>query len=104
MSVKQRRRRMLAAVVDGLAWTFGVVLAIALRFEFMMDAQGWISTIVLAVAAGVIQMAVGFATALYRGRFAYGSFDEVRAVALIVVIEAVLLSLIVIPIGPVVGI
>lgn len=104
VSVKQRRRRMLAAVVDGLAWTFGVVLAIALRFEFMMDAQGWISTIVLAVAAGVIQMAVGFATALYRGRFAYGSFDEVRAVALIVVIEAVLLSLIVIPIGPVVGI
>jgi dTDP-glucose 4,6-dehydratase len=95
---------MLAAVVDGLAWTFGVVLAIALRFEFMMDAQGWIATIVLAVSAGVIQMAVGFATALYRGRFTYGSFDEVRAVALIVVVEAVLLSLIVIPIGPVVGI
>ncbi|WP_258134276.1 nucleoside-diphosphate sugar epimerase/dehydratase [Microbacterium sp. MYb45] len=104
MSVKQRRRRMLAAAVDGLAWTFGVVLAIALRFEFMMDAQGWISTIVLALAAGIIQMAVGFATALYRGRFTYGSFDEVRAVALIVVIEAILLSLIVIPIGPVVGI
>ncbi|WP_301111241.1 nucleoside-diphosphate sugar epimerase/dehydratase [Microbacterium sp.] len=104
MSVKQRRRRMLAAVVDGLAWTFGVVLAIALRFEFMMDAQGWIATIVLAVAAGVIQMAVGFATALYRGRFTYGSFDEVRAVALIVVVEAVLLSLVVIPIGPIVGI
>lgn len=102
--MKQRRRRMLAAVVDGLAWTFGVVLAIALRFEFMMDAQGWIATIVLAVSAGVIQMAVGFATALYRGRFTYGSFDEVRAVALIVVVEAVLLSLIVIPIGPVVGI
>lgn len=95
---------MLAAAVDGLAWTFGVVLAIALRFEFMMDAQGWISTIVLALAAGVIQMAVGFATALYRGRFTYGSFDEVRAVALIVVVEAVLLSLIVIPIGPLVGI
>ncbi|WP_231481676.1 MULTISPECIES: polysaccharide biosynthesis protein [unclassified Microbacterium] len=104
MSVKQRRRRMLAAAVDGLAWTFGVVLAIALRFEFMMDAQGWISTIVLALAAGIIQMAVGFATALYRGRFTYGSFDEVRAVALIVVVEAVLLSLIVIPIGPLVGI
>lgn len=102
--MKQRRRRMLAAAVDGLAWTFGVVLAIALRFEFMMDAQGWISTIVLALAAGIIQMAVGFATALYRGRFTYGSFDEVRAVALIVVIEAILLSLIVIPIGPVVGI
>ncbi len=102
--MKQRRRRMLAAAVDGLAWTFGVVLAIALRFEFMMDAQGWISTIVLALAAGIIQMAVGFATALYRGRFTYGSFDEVRAVALVVVVEAVLLSLIVIPIGPIVGI
>lgn len=104
VSVEQRRRRLLAAVVDGLAWIFGVVLAIGLRFEFAMDAQGWIATIVLALLAGVIQMAVGFATALYRGRFTYGSFDEVRVVALIVVLEGVLLSLIVIPLGPLVGI
>lgn len=104
VSAEQRRRRLLAAVVDGLAWSFGVTLAIALRFEFVMDAQGWISTILLAIVAGVIQIVVGYVTNLYRGRFAYGSFDEVRAVALIVVLEAVFLSLIVIPLGPVVGI
>jgi len=104
VSAEQRRRRMLAAVVDGLAWSFGVTLAIALRFEFDMEPQGWISTIVLALIAGVIQVAVGYTTTLYRGRFTYGSFDEVRAVALIVVLEAIFLSLIVIPLGPVVGI
>jgi len=104
VSVEQRRRRRLAAVVDGLAWSFGVTLAIALRFEFVMDAQGWISTIALALVAGVIQVVVGYSTTLYRGRFTYGSFDEVRAVALIVVLEAVFLSLIVIPLGPLIGI
>ncbi|WP_226532010.1 polysaccharide biosynthesis protein [Microbacterium paraoxydans] len=104
VSVQQRRRRLLSAVVDGLAWSFGVSLAIALRFEFVMDAQGWISTAVLAVTAGIIQIVVGYATTLYRGRFSYGSFDEVRAVALIVVLEAIFLSLIVIPVGPFVGI
>ncbi|WP_307375749.1 nucleoside-diphosphate sugar epimerase/dehydratase [Microbacterium sp. W4I20] len=104
VSVKQRRRRMLAALVDGLAWSFGVVLAIALRFEFMMDARGWIATTALALLAGAIQMAAGYVTGLYRGRFHYGSFDEVRAVGFVVVAEAFALSLLVIPLGPVIGI
>ncbi|WP_336501634.1 nucleoside-diphosphate sugar epimerase/dehydratase [Microbacterium paraoxydans] len=103
-SVKQRRRRGFAALVDGACWSFGVVLAVALRFEFQMDARGWIATTVLAVVAGAIQIIVGFATALYRGRFTYGSFDEVRTLAFIVVAEALALSLVVIPLGPVIGI
>ncbi len=65
---------------------------------------GWIATTVLAVVAGAIQIIVGFATALYRGRFTYGSFDEVRTLAFIVVAEALALSLVVIPLGPVIGI
>lgn len=100
----QRHRRRPAAAADGLAWGFGVMFAIALRFEFMLDSQGWIATGLLALVAGVIQIAIGHMTTLHRGRFTYGSFDEVRAVALIVVLEAMLLSLIVIPLGPVVGI
>ncbi|WP_435743043.1 polysaccharide biosynthesis protein [Microbacterium sp. PMB16] len=104
VSVKQRRRRLLAALIDGLAWSFGVVLAIALRFEFVMDARGWIATTTLALVAGGIQMVAGYVTGLYRGRFSYGSFDEVRAVGIIVVIEAFALSLLVIPIGPVIGV
>lgn len=104
VSVKQRRRRILAAVADGLAWSFGVTLAIALRFEFHMGADVWIASILLALAAGVIQMITGYLTSLYRGRFAYGSFDEVRAVAMVVVLEAVVLSLFVIPVGPLIGI
>ncbi|MBN6190652.1 MULTISPECIES: polysaccharide biosynthesis protein [unclassified Microbacterium] len=103
-SVTQRRRRRFAAIVDGLAWSFGVVIAIALRFELQMDADSWIAAVVLALVAGAIQIVVGYATALYRGRFTYGSFDEVRTLALIVVIEALLLSVVLIPVGPLVGI
>lgn len=104
VSVAQKRRRRLAALVDGLAWSFGVVLAIALRFEFVMEPRNWIATSILAVIAGAIQMVVGYVTGLYRGRFTYGSFDEVRSVALIVVVEAFALSLLVIPLGPYIGV
>ena len=93
VSVTQKRRRMLAAIVDGLSWSFGVVLAVALRFEFIMDARGWISTTVLALIAGAIQIVIGYATGLYRGRFTYVSFDVVRAVGVIVGFEAVALTL-----------
>lgn len=104
LSSSQKRRRLFAALVDGAAWAFGVLIAVALRFEFQMDARGWVATIVLGLAAGGLQIAVGYLLALYRGRFTYGSFDEVRAIGTVVVVEALLLSLVVIPVGPLVGI
>ncbi|MBT2484993.1 polysaccharide biosynthesis protein [Microbacterium sp. ISL-108] len=69
-----------------------------------MEPRNWIATSILAVIAGAIQIVIGFATGLYRGRFTYGAFDEVRSVALIVVVEAFALSLLVIPLGPFIGV
>ena len=100
----QRRRRALVALVDGAAWGIGVLLAVALRFEFRMEAKGWLATLTLALIMAVLQVGIGYATALYRGRYTYGSFDEVRLVAVIVVGEALLLSLFVIPLGTSVGV
>lgn len=38
--------------------------------------------------------------AMYRGRFPFGSFDEVRALAAVVSGITLLLSLVIIPLGP----
>jgi dTDP-glucose 4,6-dehydratase len=103
VSVEQKRRRLAAAIVDSAAWIVGIVIAVVLRFEFEPTVAGSISMIVLAGTAVVGQIAVGYYLALYRGRFAYGSFDEVRAVGVAVVIQAAVLSTVVMILGPVIG-
>ncbi|CAH0213324.1 UDP-N-acetyl-alpha-D-glucosamine C6 dehydratase [Microbacterium oxydans] len=103
VSVWQRRRRITAAVVDSAAWIFGIVIAVVLRFEFEPTPRGWVSMAVLAVIAAASQVVVGYYLALYRGRFTYGSFDEVRALGIAVLVQAAVLSAVVMIVGPFVG-
>ena len=102
--VMRRRRRVAAAVVDAAAWAIGVLLAVSLRFEFSTPIDGWLATLGLAVAAAGVHVLAGFATKLYRGRYPYGSFDEVRLLALIVLSITAALGLIVVTVGTVVSI
>lgn len=104
VSVAQHRRRVLAAVVDALAWFVGVVAAVVLRFEFEMTLPMWGSTLALAAIAAAIQIGLGFQFALYRGRNTYGSFEEVRTLGLFVTFEALFLSVFVVIFGNYVGI
>lgn len=103
-SMAQKRRRGLAAAVDGGAWAFGIVLAVALRFEFVMEARGWISTILLGFVAAGLHIAAGYYLALYRGRYTYGSFEEVRTLGLLVLAETIVIALFIIPLGPLIGV
>ncbi|TQL87144.1 FlaA1/EpsC-like NDP-sugar epimerase [Microbacterium saperdae] len=103
VSVEQKRRRLAAAFVDSAAWIVGIVIAVVLRFEFEPTLRGWISMVVLALVAALSQIVVGYYLALYRGRFTYGSFDEVRALGLVVIVQAAVLSAIVMVLGPVIG-
>jgi dTDP-glucose 4,6-dehydratase len=95
---------MLAASLDALAWFIGVVAAVVLRFEFEMTLQLWAATLALAAIAAVIQVVLGFQLAIYRGRHSYGSFEEVRTVALLVMFEALFLAVFVVLFGNYVGI
>lgn len=103
VSIDQRRRRFIAAVTDSASWVVGILVAVILRFEFDPTAHGWIAAIALSLVAAAGQLAVGYHLALYRGRFTYGSFDEVRAVGLAVLAEAAVLSVIVMIAGPIIG-
>src|SRR4051794_6861380 len=92
VSVAQRRRRCAAATVDGLAWVVGILAAVVLRFEFEPTPRGWIATLVLALVAAALQVVVGNLLSFYRGRFSYGSFDEVRNLAVAVTGQAFILA------------
>jgi FlaA1/EpsC-like NDP-sugar epimerase len=77
-------RRRLPAVhfaVDSVLWVVSIPLAGWLRYDYRFSQldRNLILPIVLAV---VLQGCFGLATGLYRRRWRYGSFDEVRVVAL----------------------
>jgi FlaA1/EpsC-like NDP-sugar epimerase len=68
-------------LVDSLAWTLSLLLATLIRFDFhwsRLDVLGVAAMVPLAVEA---QLVGGYVTGLYRGRWRYGSFDEVAALA-----------------------
>ncbi len=85
------RRRLLPLAVDGAAWAAGLSAAVLTRYEFAMDGRRLGGLGVAVTLAVVLQSGIGHARHLYRGRYAIGSFEEVRAVAGTVAATAVLL-------------
>ncbi len=78
----ERHRLAFQFSADVAAWAIGLTVAMVLRYEFTVDPSGWgpfsVATIMVAVViAGVLQLITGLASGLYRGRFRFGSFDEV---------------------------
>lgn len=99
----QRRRRALAALIDALIWGIAVILAVILRFELNVSPRAWAATLSLALIAAGAQVLFGYVLKLYLGRYTYGSFDEVRLLALITFGLTVLLGTLVIFWGNSVG-
>ena len=83
----------LKLVADGVAWVLGLVLAIAVRYDFSWaqhgESQRWL---VMALLAVTVQWSAGLLLGLYRGRYRFGSFDEVAGVLGVVVLTAVVLA------------
>ena len=67
--------------VDSMLWVVSIPLAVWLRYDYRFSQLGrnLVTPIVLAV---VLQGAFGLVSGLYRRRWRYGSFDEMRMVAL----------------------
>ena len=84
-----RGRRVLQAVLDVAAWFIAYAAAMLLRAEFHADQVPWAAALVVAAVAAVLQLFIGTAVQLYRGRFPYGSFDEVLGVGQTVLLTTV---------------
>src|SRR6185437_9208648 len=80
------------AMVDSVAWMAGLLLAAEARFDFEPARTVLFNVLALSVVAAALQRLIGHRMFLYRGRCAFGSFEEVRAVSSTVVVAAGLLS------------
>ena len=75
-------RRFEQAAWDFLAWMVAAPLALLLRFDGSMPVGSLGAAVGLGVVCGTAQVALGYAMLLYRGRYRFGSFDEVLGVVL----------------------
>jgi len=71
-----------------MSWILAIVLALLLRYEMGIRAEQFAGAFVISVVAVVVQILAGYALALYRGRYPFGSFQEARALVFVTVIVA----------------
>jgi dTDP-glucose 4,6-dehydratase len=81
-------------LLDGVCWILAIIFAITLRFDFSPEAAVWGPVVIFTVIAVLLQACAGWLFALYRGRYVYGTFYEIRALLFSVGGVAVLLFLI----------
>ncbi len=84
----------LQAVVDASAWYVAVLLATVLRYDNEWGRINVLGTLGMAALAALLQPLLGFVAGLYRRRYHYGSFDEVRVLAGVVALVAVVMLVI----------
>src|SRR5688572_4268973 len=66
--------------VDAVAWSIGLTLAVLARYEFAVGGAPLVGTGAMVILAIGLHTMLGHMYFLYRGRYAFGSFEEVRAV------------------------
>ncbi|GAB3800071.1 nucleoside-diphosphate sugar epimerase/dehydratase [Humibacter antri] len=90
-------------VIDGLSWIVAVLVAIELRYDGAITQTSWPTVVVLCAVLVVVQAMTGAGFSLYRGRYTYGSFEEVRALLYTVLITALICGIPLAIIGTYVG-
>ncbi|HVM53809.1 MAG TPA: nucleoside-diphosphate sugar epimerase/dehydratase [Acidimicrobiales bacterium] len=75
-----RRRALIQGSIDALSWVVGLTAALAVRYDLTIPAGGFADLAQVVPLAVTTQVVAGLLFHLYRGRWRYGSFDEVQAV------------------------
>jgi FlaA1/EpsC-like NDP-sugar epimerase len=88
-----RHRLFMQAVIDVSAWMTAIVLAVLVRYDFSL-AIPWQGVLLILPLAALAQIVAGIASGLYLGRWRFGSFDELAAVAQAVFVSMVALFMI----------
>lgn len=73
-------------ILDVVAFCIAIGIAIYLRLDLTLTDQGEIGFWRIVPVVAGLQVITGFATGLYRGRWRYGSYDEVGALCLTTVL------------------
>ncbi|GAA3295585.1 polysaccharide biosynthesis protein [Arthrobacter citreus] len=81
-------------ILDSLAWMVAIVLALVLRYELTVDQINPGGLAVFCAVAVLVQLIVGYSFALYRGRYSFGSFHEMRLLAIVTLVVAAILVMV----------
>lgn len=78
----EHHRMAIQFTADVAAWAIGLTAAMVLRYDFTINPNEWGPFSATSLVGGVViaaslQMGAGLFGGLYRGRFRFGSFDEV---------------------------
>ena len=77
-----RVRALAPCAIDVGAWLIGLWAAHFLRYDLALNQLFVLGVLFAGLTAGALQLGFGFAAHLYRGRYRFGSFDEVLGVLL----------------------
>jgi FlaA1/EpsC-like NDP-sugar epimerase len=93
----ERYRLALQAGLDLAAWAIALPVALVLRYEFEFSPSEWgpfdVGGLLIAIGvACLLQLTIGLALGLYRGRWRFGSFDEIAHLARAAVVVTVLVG------------
>lgn len=86
-----RHRFKISAVADAVLWLLALSVATVVRHDFALDRVNVTGVLAFVPIAMGLQVAIGFASGLYRGRARFGSFDEVMTLASTVTITTLAL-------------
>lgn len=79
---------------DSVAWIVAILLAVILRLELLVNQINVPGLVAFCSVAIISQLIIGMSFALYRGRYAFGSFHEAKLLVVVTVIVSVILLLV----------
>jgi FlaA1/EpsC-like NDP-sugar epimerase len=94
------RRTAIQMGYDALAWGLALFAASAIRFDLRFERIEWLRLVIFWLLAIGLQWASGAVFRLYRGRYRFGSFEEVEGVLYSAALTALILIVIDIPFVP----
>lgn len=109
VSRARRRRSSIARfgsryLLDAASWVVAISLALWFRYEFEVPAGTLSHALWLAGITVIVQLGVGLIFELYRGRFSFGSIEELRALGLASAVTATIVGVPVLVFGSSFGI
>lgn len=91
MGWPRSRRTLIVPGWDSVAWVSGLMISCWLRYEFDLTQIDVVGLFASAAAAVAVQLVVGLALPLYRGRYWLGTVDEAVNLTVVTLITATLL-------------
>ncbi|HEY1739008.1 MAG TPA: polysaccharide biosynthesis protein, partial [Acidimicrobiia bacterium] len=81
LSRRSTRKRLVQAVLDNVAWAVALALAVVVRYGLDLSKVDFARVATMLPVIWLAQILAGRASGLYRGKWVFGSFEEVAAVA-----------------------